>query len=69
MLREEFGNPPIFVTENGFTDANTLLDIDRIRKHKSYLAAMLDAVDSGSDIRGYSIWSLMDNFEWYFGYE
>ena len=68
MLREEYDNPPIFVTESGFTSSNTL-DGDRIKKFKAYMSALLDAVDSGSDIRAYTFWTLMDNFEWAAGYE
>lgn len=69
MLREEFDNPPVFVTENGFMSPATLLDVDRINNLKGYMSALLDAVDSGSDVRGYTVWSLMDNFEWIFGFE
>ncbi|CAH0723456.1 unnamed protein product, partial [Brenthis ino] len=68
MIREEFGNPPVFITENGFTSPNTLVDIDRINKLKSYMSAVLDAIDSGSNVVAYTIWSLMDNFEWFNGY-
>lgn len=36
---------------------------------EAHLAAILDAVDKGIDVRGYFYWSLLDNFEWAWGYE
>jgi len=72
-LRERYGNPPVYVTENGaaFRDR---LDADgevRDTARRDYLAAYLvmlrQALDAGSDIRGYFVWSLLDNFEWAFG--
>jgi len=72
-LRERYGNPPVYVTENGaaFRDR---LDADgevRDAARRDYLAAYLvmlrQALDAGSDIRGYFVWSLLDNFEWAFG--
>lgn len=68
MIREDFGNPPVFITENGFTSPSTLVDIDRVNKLKSYMSVVLDAIDSGSNVIAYTIWSLMDNFEWFSGY-
>ncbi|XP_041977592.1 myrosinase 1-like [Aricia agestis] len=67
-IREEFDNPPIFITENGFSTHGGLDDQDRIEYYKTYLCAMLDAIDEGSDVRAYTAWSLMDNFEWARGY-
>ncbi|CAA6604014.1 Beta-glucosidase [Rhodospirillaceae bacterium LM-1] len=66
---------PIYVTENGFgtrsepEDAQFIQDQDRIDYLNSYIAAMTDAVAKGVDVRGYFVWSLMDNFEWVLGYE
>ncbi len=39
---------------------------DFVREH---LGAILDAIDAGVDVRGYFYWSLLDNFEWAWGYE
>jgi beta-glucosidase len=44
-------------------------DTQRISFLKRHLAAVDEAIKAGVDIRGYFLWSLMDNFEWAFGYE
>ncbi|XP_052758518.1 lactase/phlorizin hydrolase-like [Galleria mellonella] len=67
-IRNSYNNPPIYITENGFATHGGLQDDDRITYYRSYLDAMLNAIDEGSDIRGYTAWSLMDNFEWTVGY-
>lgn len=70
-----FPELPLFVTENGMAaddraDAQGVVHdegrIDYLRRH---LGAVLDAVDAGADVRGYFVWSLMDNFEWAWGYD
>jgi beta-glucosidase len=43
-------------------------DADRIRFLQSHIAALADALASGVDVRGYFVWSLLDNFEWADGY-
>jgi beta-glucosidase len=59
------GSLPILVTENGIgTDDDDL----RIRFVETALAGVLDCLDDGIDVRGYTYWSLLDNFEWTFGY-
>jgi beta-glucosidase len=66
--------PPIFITENGMASDDRVVDgrVDDAQR-QSYLqrhfAAVGRAIDAGVDVRGYYIWSLMDNFEWAFGYE
>lgn len=65
---------PIYVTENGAGSAETLdptgqvLDYERIAYFKLYTSAMREAVARGADVRGYFIWTLLDNFEWGAGY-
>jgi hypothetical protein len=44
-------------------------DEDRRRFLADHLAAVADAIEAGVDVRGYLAWSLMDNFEWAWGYE
>lgn len=65
--------PPIYITENGvayndqLTDAS-IHDHQRIDYFQQHLMAVEDCIKQGVDIRGYYIWSLMDNFEWAEGY-
>ena len=65
---------PVYVLENGFggfdkPDATgAVIDTDRIEFLRAYIGALNAAVVGGADIRGYFIWSLLDNFEWDAGY-
>jgi beta-glucosidase len=59
------GNVPILVTENGI---GTDDDSQRVRYVQRALSGVLDCIDEGIDVRGYTYWSLLDNFEWAFGY-
>jgi beta-glucosidase len=45
-----------------------VVDVERIRYLHRHIAAMADALDGGVDLRGYFVWSLLDNFEWADGY-
>jgi beta-glucosidase len=68
------GLPPIYITENGMASDDRVVDgrvddAQRQRFLQRHFAAVSRAIDAGVDIRGYYIWSLMDNFEWAFGYE
>jgi beta-glucosidase len=62
------------VTENGaaFDDAadedGFVEDRDRTAYVRAHIGAILDAVDAGVPVRGYFYWSLLDNFEWAWGY-
>jgi beta-glucosidase len=70
-----YGRPPIHVTENGaaFYDPPVAAD-DRVQDPlrvdylRSHLRAVHAAVGQGVDLRGYFVWSLLDNFEWALGY-
>ena len=44
-------------------------DPDRIEYLDQHLGAIADAIADGADVRGYFAWSLLDNFEWAWGYE
>ena len=49
-------------------DTGAVIDNDRIAYLRAYIGAMNDAAAAGADIRGYFVWSLLDNFEWDPGY-
>ncbi|WP_322106253.1 GH1 family beta-glucosidase [Paraburkholderia sp. J41] len=66
--------PPIYITENGMASDDRVADghvndTQRIAFLKRHLAAVNEAMEAGVDVRGYFVWSLLDNFEWAFGYE
>jgi beta-glucosidase len=69
------GDLPVYVLENGaaFSDQidadGRIRDALRIQYLREYLGAVLDAIAKGVKVQGYFIWSLLDNFEWAFGYE
>jgi beta-glucosidase len=75
QVKERYGNLPLYVTENGaaFFDPPTAegdrvedpLRLDYLRKH---IRALHAAIQSGVDLRGYFVWSLLDNLEWSLGY-
>jgi beta-glucosidase len=74
-VKERYGNLPVYLTENGaaFFDPPTVngdglddpLRVDYLRKH---IKAAHSARAQGVDLRGYFVWSLLDNFEWAHGY-
>jgi beta-glucosidase len=80
-VSDEYAKPAgtsLFVTENGaayddepvIEDGVTRVhDAERVDFVRDHLGAILDAVDAGVDVRGYFYWSLLDNFEWAWGYE
>jgi beta-glucosidase len=73
-LRDRYGNPELYVTENGACYDDELpatgfvLDNDRIAYLRDHLAAARHALAAGVRLRGYFVWSLLDNFEWAEGY-
>ncbi len=70
----EFTSLPVYVTESGasFDDSvnstGEVIDIDRINYLQGYFGAAAQAISDGVDLRGYFVWSLLDNFEWGEGY-
>ncbi|WP_066298011.1 GH1 family beta-glucosidase [Arthrobacter luteolus] len=67
--------PPLYITENGaayddvVSEAGTVPDSDRTRFILDHVNAVKEAIGQGADVRGYFVWSLLDNFEWSWGYE
>jgi beta-glucosidase len=69
-FRERYGDrlPPVVITENGCSYEG-LDDQDRIAYLDGHVRALHDALTAGVDVRGYFVWSLLDNFEWAEGYQ
>jgi beta-glucosidase len=76
-LHRDYTGPagiPLYVTENGaaFDDVvspdGSVDDPERTAYVLAHLGAVADAVQAGADVRGYFVWSLLDNFEWAYGY-
>ncbi|HWP01092.1 MAG TPA: GH1 family beta-glucosidase [Methylococcus sp.] len=73
-VRRRYGDVPLYLTENGAAfpdrpgDDGSIQDDRRIAYYRSHLLAALEAIREGVDLRGYFAWSLLDNFEWTYGY-
>nr|GMD83062.1 beta-glucosidase 46-like isoform X1 [Ipomoea batatas] len=65
-IKERYNNIPMFITEN--VVACSLNDFKRVEYMKGYLTSLAEAIRKGADVRGYFVWSLLDNFEWLDGY-
>ena len=74
MARDHVGQMPIYVTENGMANADTLED-NAVNDHFrtdflfSHLSATKQAIAAGANVQGFFYWSLLDNYEWAEGYE
>ncbi len=76
-FRDRYGTalPPLYITESGcsYPDSpgadGAVRDPERIDYHEGHLRALKAAMDAGADVRGYFVWSNLDNFEWAAGYE
>ncbi|XP_004495964.1 hydroxyisourate hydrolase isoform X1 [Cicer arietinum] len=60
-----YGNPPIFIHENGQRTASnsSLHDVSRVKYLHAYIGSVLDSLRNGSNIKGYFVWSFIDVFE------
>ncbi|MGC9665822.1 glycoside hydrolase family 1 protein [Planosporangium sp. 12N6] len=73
-IRRDYGDIPLIITENGaaYPDepdaAGDVHDPERVAYLHQHLIAAHQALQDGVDLRGYFAWSLLDNFEWAFGY-
>lgn len=74
FLKEFFPQVPVYITENGMaandsmSEDGTVRDYDRIEFIRTHLRACHRAMEEGANLKGYYLWSLMDNFEWALGY-
>lgn len=73
-VQRDYAPPVVYVTENGAAydderDPDGAVHDDKRRAYlESHFAAARRAIDAGVPLRGYFVWSLMDNFEWAEGY-
>jgi beta-glucosidase len=73
-VAREYEPAAIYVTENGaaFPDVRVhdgrVHDVERTAYLESYIGAVARAIADGAPVKGYFVWSLLDNFEWAFGY-
>jgi beta-glucosidase len=73
-VRSRYGNPSVYITENGaaYDDVQrqdgSINDTQRVQYLRSHLRECRRAIRAGVDLRGYYVWSLLDNFEWQSGY-
>jgi beta-glucosidase len=73
-MGREYPNLPLVVAENGaayddyLDPSGRIRDVERIDYLRSHLAEVRRAITDGVDVRGYFVWSLLDNFEWSYGY-
>jgi beta-glucosidase len=74
-VREDYGDVPIAITENGasYDDPpaadGRVVDPERTAYLRTHLAALRRAVAEGAQVERYFVWSLLDNFEWEWGYD
>ncbi|MEV7226235.1 GH1 family beta-glucosidase [Polymorphospora sp. NPDC051019] len=72
-VHDEYPEVPLYVTENGSAFVDRVVDgrvddPERLAYFDAHLRACHEAIEAGVPLRGYFAWSLMDNFEWAWGY-
>ncbi|MDC3146178.1 GH1 family beta-glucosidase [Alphaproteobacteria bacterium] len=74
-ISNEYSNQiPIYITENGMANndelnaRNEVNDLDRVEYFHLHLQEILNCLKEGLNVKGYFAWSLLDNYEWAFGY-
>ena len=74
FTREYFGDIPVYIAENGMAASDkveedgSVQDMDRVEYLRTHLRMCHRALSDGANLKGYFLWSLMDNFEWAYGY-
>nr|XP_022915096.1 myrosinase 1-like [Onthophagus taurus] len=68
-VKEEYNSPEIFITANGYPDSGNEHDCRRVHYMNVYLEHVAAAIEEdGCNVTAYTVWSLLDNFNWYKGY-
>ncbi|WP_169950728.1 GH1 family beta-glucosidase [Microbispora sp. H11081] len=67
-LSRDYPGTPLMITENGAAMPDGVADPGRISYLDAHFRAARSAMERGADLRGYFVWSLLDNFEWARGY-
>jgi beta-glucosidase len=72
-IKREYTDLPLYITENGAAYPDQLVngkveDFGRIKYLHDHFAAAHHFIEEGGNLQGYYVWSLMDNYEWAFGY-
>jgi beta-glucosidase/6-phospho-beta-glucosidase/beta-galactosidase len=67
-IKDHYNNPSVVIAENGYSDDGQTDDYDRISYMKEHFTSVKKAMDDGCNIEAYTMWSLLDNFEWARGY-
>ena len=73
-IDKRYNQPTIYITENGCAQDEPTLeaaqnDEERVQFFKGYINACYEAIQDNVNLKGYFAWSLMDNFEWAWGYD
>jgi beta-glucosidase len=68
-LCDDYDPPPLYVHENGAAFDEPFDDVERVAYLDAHVRAAHDAIQRGVDLRGYFVWSFLDNFEWAEGYD
>jgi len=71
---KRYGDLPMYILENGAAFRDQVIDgkvhdAERVKFLRDYLGAVIDAAAAGVPVKGYFVWSLLDNFEWALGYD
>jgi beta-glucosidase/6-phospho-beta-glucosidase/beta-galactosidase len=68
-IKDNYDNPLVIITENGWSDSGELQDDDRISYYNDHLMAVATAINiEKCNVVGYTAWSIIDNFEWRRGF-
>ncbi|MBN2626552.1 MAG: beta-glucosidase, partial [Spirochaetales bacterium] len=74
FTKDYFGDIPVYIAENGMAapdrveEDGTVQDTDRVEYLRTHLRSCHRAIEDGANLKGYYLWSFMDNFEWAYGY-